>query len=72
MVAVEIFILECYQSTWCNTNSAHVYVNPDDGKTVFDEVIVAVFAPPAVVADQSEVVVLLLKSAFDGPRKPIW
>jgi hypothetical protein len=45
-------------------------VSPDAGRTVLLTVQVTAFVPPAVVADQFVVVVLLLKSVFADPLKP--
>ena len=47
-----------------------VNVRPLAGFTALVNVIVAVFVPPAVDADQFVVVVRLLKSALLAPRKP--
>ena len=53
------------------TGGVQVYVNPAVGLTVLESVTVEVFNVPAVVDDQFVVVVLLLKSAFKLPLKPI-
>ena len=50
----------------------YVNVRPLDGITVFVVVQVAALLPPAVVADQSLVVLRLAKSALVAPRKPTW
>jgi len=47
-----------------------VKVNPLAGNTVALKVQVLLLAVPAIVADQSVVVVRLLKSALESPLKP--
>ena len=53
------------------TGGVQVYINPEVGFTVFESVTVELFNVPEVVDDQFVVVVLLLKSVFALPLKPI-
>ena len=53
------------------TGGVQVYVSPEVGLTVLDNVTVELFNVPVVVDDQFVVVVLLLKLVFEVPLKPI-
>ena len=54
-----------------HADGVHVKVLPEAGFTVLDKVTVEVFAVPAVVPFQVVVLVLLLKSVFAEPLRPI-
>ena len=71
-MGVKFNAVGCAAGTEQGGGGVQTNVSPLAGTTVGPHVTLAVLVAPAVVADQSVVVVRLLKSVLTDPLKPTW